>query len=115
MKKAFVFAIGLAAVMASGSALATRPATAADAMAAMDCTQAEAMFTDAVKSHVGEMTGDVDKDFTMIVMDHEKATNTIMKIEAQCGKDPKMKAMAAKQAADSDARMAMFRNQNMSQ
>jgi hypothetical protein len=115
MKKAFVLAIAFAAITASTSVVATRPATAADASAPMDCSQAEAMFTDAVKSHVASLTGDVDKDFAAIVVDHEKATGTIMKIEAQCGKDPKMKAMAAKEASDSDARMALFRNQNMSQ
>lgn len=115
MKKAFVFAIALAAVTASASSVATRPAVAADAMEKIDCTQAGSMMTDAAKGSGPAMTGDIDKDFMMIVMDHEKGTAMIMKIEAQCGKDPKMKAMAAKQASDADARMAMFRNQNMSQ
>jgi phosphodiesterase/alkaline phosphatase D-like protein len=115
MPKALVFVLALSSTIAASSLLTSGPAGARDDMAKMDCTQAEAMFTDAVKSHVGAMTGDVDKDFAMIVMDHEKATSTIMKVEAQCGKDPKMKAMAAKQEADADARMTMFRNQGMSQ
>jgi hypothetical protein len=41
-------------------------------------------------------------------MDREKGTNMMLHIEAQCGTDPKMKEMAAKAAADSDARMQMF-------
>jgi len=115
MNKAFVCALALAAATVSVSALAPRPAAAADAMAKIDCTQAETMFTDAAKGSGPALTGDVDKDFMLIVMDHEKGTAMIMKVEAACGKDPKMKSMAAKQAADADARMAMFRNQNMSQ
>jgi hypothetical protein len=116
MKKAFVFAIALAAATASASALAPRQATAADEpMMTIDCSKAEDMMTGAAKGSGPAMTGDLDKDFMLIVMDHEKGTAMIMKIEAQCGKDPKMKAMAQKQAQDADARMALFRNQNMSQ
>jgi hypothetical protein len=39
----------------------------------------------------------------------------MLHMEASCGKDPKMKAMAAKEAAESDERMRMFRNTNTSQ
>jgi hypothetical protein len=115
MKNALVFADALTALTASATGFASRPAVAADAMMKMDCTQAESMMTDAAKGSGPAMTGDLDKDFMLIVMDHEKGTAMIMKIEAQCGKDPKMKAMAAKQAQDADARMSLFRNQNMSQ
>jgi hypothetical protein len=117
MNKALVLTLTLAAATAALSAPATAPARAADSMEKIDCSQAEAMFTDAAKSHVAAdtMSGDIDKDFMMLAMDNEKATQKIMKIEAQCGKDPKMKAMAAKESTDSDARMALFRNQNMSQ
>ncbi len=117
MNKALVLALTLAAATAALSAPATSPARAADSMEKIDCTTAEAQFTDTVKNHVtaDTLSGDVDKDFMMLAMDNEKATQRIMKIEAQCGKDPKMKAMAAKQSVDEDARMAMFRNQNMSQ
>ncbi len=50
-----------------------------------------------------------------MMMDREKGTNMLLKIESQCGKDEKMKAMAMKELSASDARMAMFRNQGMSQ
>lgn len=115
MNKALVFALTLATATATASLSSTAPAQAADPMAKMDCTQAGSMMSDAAKGSSPTMTGDVDKDFMMIVMDHEKGTAMLMKIEAACGKDPKMKAMAAKQSTDSDARMQMFRNQNMSQ
>jgi uncharacterized protein (DUF305 family) len=107
MKKAFVLAIALAAATAGASAIAPRAATAADAPdMTIDCSKADSMMSDASKGTGPAMTGDLDKDFMLIVMDHEKGTAMIMKIEAQCGKDPKMKAMAQKQAQDADARMA---------
>ncbi len=115
MKKAFVFAIAFAAVTASVCAVAPRPAAAADPMMKIDCSQAGPMMSDAMKGSSPAMTGDIDKDFMVVVMDREKGTAMIMKIEAECGKDPKMKSMAAKQSTDADARMAMFRNMNMSQ
>lgn len=101
MKKALVFAIALAAATASASSLASRPAVAADdAMAKMDCSKASSMMADADKGSPLEQSGEVDKDFMAIVMNREKGTMMIMKIEAMCGKNAKMKAMAAKQATD---------------
>jgi uncharacterized protein (DUF305 family) len=117
MLKSLVFALGLSTIAAS-SFITTAPATADDKMAAtkMDCTQAGSMMSDAAKmGSTTTATGDVDKDFMAMAMEHEKGTNMMMKVEAACGKDPKMKAMAAKAAADSDARMLMFRNQGTSQ
>ena len=116
MLKAFVFALGLSTITAS-SFLMSAPAAARDDMAMkMDCSKAGSMMSDAAKMGSSTaMTGDIDKDFMVVAMDHEKGTNMLMKIEASCGKDPKMKAMAAKAVTDSDARMAMFRNQGTSQ
>jgi uncharacterized protein (DUF305 family) len=74
------------------------------------------MMSDASKmGGSATMSGDQDKDFMAIMMDHEKGTMMLMKVEAACGKDPKVKAMAAKEEAASEARMQMFRNQNSSQ
>jgi hypothetical protein len=117
MLKSLLFALSLSAITAS-SIVCSAPASADDkAMATkMDCSQAGSMMSDAAKMGTSTtMSGDVDKDFMAVAMDHEKGTNMLMKVEAACGKDPKMKAMAAKAVTDSDARMAMFRNQNMSQ
>jgi uncharacterized protein (DUF305 family) len=93
------------------------PAAADDtAMKMMDCSKAGSMMSDAAK--MGSMTastGNVDKDFVAMSMEHEKGTNMMLHVEAACGTDPKLKAMAAKAAADSDARLQMFRNMNSSQ
>lgn len=116
MTKALAFALALGAMTSWATVSASAPAAAADAMMKMDCTQAGAMMSDAAKmGTTTAMTGDVDKDFMAMAMDHEKGTNMMMKVEAACGKDPKMKALAQKSLSDSDARMQMFRNQNMSQ
>jgi hypothetical protein len=116
MLKSLVFALGLTA-MATSSLVTSAPASADDKMATkIDCTQAGSMMTDAAKMGSSTaMTGDVDKDFMATAMEHEKGTNMMMKIEAACGKDPKMKSMAEKAVSDSDARMQMFRNMNTSQ
>ena len=119
MNKGLVFALALMAASASTTFTSTAPARADDMMKSdamkIDCTQAESQMSDAMKGSSPTMTGDVDKDFMMIAMDREKGSMTIMRIEAQCGKDPKTKAFAAKQAAAEEQRMALFRNQGMSQ
>ena len=85
-------------------------------MMKMDCTKAGSMMSDAAKmGGSATMTGDTDKDFMAIMMDHEKGTMMMMKVEAMCGKDPKEKAMAQKGITDEEARMSMFRNMNSSQ
>jgi hypothetical protein len=118
MRKAFLFALALTTI-ASSSVCTSSSAGAADdkmMMSKIDCSQAATMMTGAANmGGAPTMTGDVDKDFTTIAMAREKGTNMLMKVEAQCGKDPKMKAMAQKFADDSDARMALFRNEGMSQ
>ncbi len=116
MFQRLVCALTLTALTAA-SVCTSAPAGAADAMMAkMDCTKAGSMMSDASKmGTMASMSGDTDKDFMALAMEREKGTNMLMKVEAACGKDPKTKAMAAKAAADSDARMAMFRNQGMSQ
>jgi len=116
MLKPLLFALSLSAI-AGSAILVSAPAAADDKMMTkIDCTQAGSMMSDAAKmGTTTAMTGDVDKDFMAVEKDHEKGTSMLMKVEAACGKDPKMKAMAAKAATDSDARMAMFRNQSMSQ
>lgn len=92
------------------------PVAAADAMASLDCTQAESMLENAVKNRVPAlMTGDVDKDFATIMRVHERVGQRIYQIEAKCGKNAKMKSMAAKQADDAQERMDEFRSFGTSQ
>jgi len=114
MRNAFIFSLALT-LMSAG--IATAPATAADdMMMKIDCTKAGSLLSDATKmGTTSALSGDTDKDFMAIAMEREKGTNQLMKVEAACGKDAKMKAMAAKEASDPDARLAMFRNQGMSQ
>jgi hypothetical protein len=104
-------------VTASGSLSTTvRPATAADAMTSMDCTQAESMLDSAVSRKASTiMTGDVDKDFAALMILHEKVGKRIDQIEAKCGKDAKMQAMAAKGSDSAQQRMDEFRNVGTSQ
>lgn len=56
------------------------------------------------------MTGDVDKDFAALMVIDEKVGKRIDQIEAQCGKDTKMQARAAKGSDDTQLRMGEFRN-----
>jgi hypothetical protein len=116
MLKSLVFALGLSALTGS-SLLMSAPAVARDDMAMkMDCSKAGSMMADAAKMGSSTMmSGDTDKDFMAVAMEREKGTNMLMHVEAACGTDPKMKAMAAKAAVDSDERMALFRKQSTSQ
>jgi len=116
MFKPFLFALGISALTAS-SLLTAVPAGADDmAMSKMDCSKAGSMMSDAAKmGSSATMTGDQDKDFVAIMMDHEKGTMMMMKVEAACGKDPKVKAVAQKGLVDEEQRMAIFRNMNTSQ
>src|SRR5450755_3872515 len=114
MLKSLVIALGLCTFAGSSLVLST-PAKADDAMMKVDCSKAGSMMSDASKmGSTAAMTGDQDKDFMVIMMDHEKGTMMMMQVEAACGKDPKMKAMAQKGIADQQARMQMFRNMNTS-
>ncbi len=106
-----------ALVATSGSICTTaRPAAAADAMTTIDCTQAESMLDSAVSSKASTiMTGNVDKDFAALMMLHEQVGKRIDQIEAKCGKDAKMQAMAAKGSDGAQERMDEFRNLGTSQ
>ncbi len=115
MLKALFIAAGVS-TLAAASVLAAAPAGADDAMMAkMDCSKAGSMMSDAAKMGTADtMTGNVDKDFMVVMMDHEKGTMMMMKIEAACGKNPKEKAMAQKGLTDEEARMQLFRKQGTS-
>jgi uncharacterized protein (DUF305 family) len=114
MLKALFIAVGVS-TLAAASILAAVPAGADDAMSKMDCSKAESMMGDAAKMGTTDtMSGDVDKDFMVVMMDHEKGTMMMMKIEAACGKNPKEKAMAQKGLTDEEARMQLFRKQGTS-
>jgi hypothetical protein len=70
---------------------------------------AEPMLNTAVASKASTlMTGDVDKDFATLIMIHDKVGKRINEIEAKCGKDPKMQAMAAKNSDAAQQRMDEF-------
>jgi uncharacterized protein (DUF305 family) len=116
MLKSLVVALGLC-TFAGSSLVTSAPAGADDhAMMKMDCAKAGSMMSNAAMMGASETkSGDQDKDFMIMMWDREKGTHMMMKIEAECGKDPKVKAMAAKLDAESEARTAMFRNQNGSQ
>jgi len=115
MSKSFVFALGLCTIAGSSLVLSV-PAKADDSMMKVDCSKAGSMMSDASKmGSSATMTGDQDKDYMVIMMDHEKGTMMLMQVEAQCGKDPKVKAMAQKEIAQEQERMALFRNMNTSQ
>lgn len=116
MKLRFVPLLVAALTTASASlSIVVRPAAADDAMANMDCTQAESMLETAIKTRIGTLTGDVDKDFATIMMVHEKVGQRISQIEAKCGKNAKMQSMAAKDATSAQQRMDEFRNLGTSQ
>jgi len=115
MLKSLAIALGLC-TFAGSSLITSAPASADDAMMKMDCSKAGSMMSDAAKmGSSAAMTGDQDKDYMMVMMDHEKGTMMLMKVEAACGKDHKMKAQAAKDLAAETERMQMFRNQGTSQ
>jgi uncharacterized protein (DUF305 family) len=115
MLKTLVVALGLC-TFAGSSLVLSAPAKADDAMMKVDCSKAGSMMSDASKmGGSATMTGDQDKDFMVIMMDHEKGTMMMMQVEAQCGKDPKVKAMAQKAILQENERMALFRNMNTSQ
>lgn len=84
-------------------------------MQSVDCSKAGDMMSQASKMDAGAaMTGDVDKDFMAMAMMHEKGMMMMQNVEMQCGKDPKIKAAAAKGMRDSQMRLQMFRNEGQS-
>ncbi len=116
MRKTLILWLVAVLTTTSASISAVRPASAADASESIDCTQAESMLETAVATRVSSaMTGDVDKDFTTLMMLHEKVGKRIDQIEAKCGKNAKLQAMAAKGADDTQQRMDEFRTLGTSQ
>ncbi len=108
----------LAALIATASSSITtaRPAVADDSMVISDCSQAESMLNTAVSAKASTiLTGDVDKDFVTLMMLHESVGKRIDQIEAKCGKNAKMQAMASKGSDDAQMRLDMFRNTSTSQ
>ena len=122
MTKSFFFALGLAAATTSAALLHAAPVAAqpspAGAMAGppVDCSKAGAMMSEAGKMSQTQpaMTGDVDKDFRAMMVPHEKAGMMMAQVEASCGKDPQLKAAAAKALQESSDHLQMFRNQGQS-
>jgi uncharacterized protein (DUF305 family) len=80
-----------------------RPAVAADAMMAkpMDCSKASMMMSTMTPPPMA-MKPDMsmDKKFMNMMVAHDKMAMEMAKMESQCGKDPKTRAMAAKMAQD---------------
>jgi phosphosulfolactate synthase (CoM biosynthesis protein A) len=102
--------------LAASSLAAGAPALAREdsmMMAKMDCAKAPEMLNSAQKmgynaASFGSGVGPIDRIELPSIIDREKGTGMMYKVEAECGKDPKMKAMAAKMAAESDARVKML-------
>ena len=116
MKNYLALSVLTAFAVTSAWASTGRVAMAADAMTSMDCTQAESLLDSAVSSKASTiMTGNVDSDFATLMMLHEKVGKRIDEIEAKCGKNAKMQAMAAKGSDDAQERMNRFRNLGTSQ
>ena len=61
------------------------------------------------------MTGDVDKDLAALMVLHEKVAQRIDQIEAKCGKNAKMQALAAKGSDAAQQRLDEFHSLNSSQ
>ena len=115
MNKSLTFLLAALLTTASASVSTVLPASA-DSYSNLDCTQAEAMLEQAVKTRIPTLLpGDIDKDFSTIMQVHERVGMRIYQIEAKCGKDPKMQAMAAKQSDIEQQRMAEFGHMNSSQ
>ena len=96
----YVQVLGLAmAVAAVGSLSVPRTATAADTMMKMDCKFASTMMA-TMKPPPMAMKPTVDKEFMNMMVVHDKMAMQMAKVESQCGKDPKTRAMAAKMAEE---------------
>ena len=96
----YVQVLGLAmAVAAVGSLSVPRAATAADSMMKMDCKSAGSMMATMTPPPMA-MKPTVDKEFMNMMVVHDKMAMQMAKVESQCGKDPKTRAMAAKMAEE---------------
>ena len=96
----YVQVLGLAmAVAAVGSLSVPRTARAADTMMKMDCKSASTMMATMTPPPMA-MKPTVDKEFMNMMVVHDKMAMQMAKVESQCGKDPKTRAMAAKMAEE---------------
>jgi len=112
--KPFIFALSLLAFTVPS--LMWGAAADAQSDTATDCDAAHSLMSEASKMGSSEtLTGDQDKDFMLIMMDHEKGTMMMMRVEAACGRNPNEKALAQKPLAEEQQRMELFRNTNSSQ
>jgi uncharacterized protein (DUF305 family) len=99
----YVQVLGLAmAVAAVGSLSAPRAATAADSMMMkMDCKSAGSMMATMTPPPMAmKPSMPLDKEFMSMMVAHDKMAMSMAKMESQCGKDPKTRAMAAKMAEE---------------
>jgi hypothetical protein len=118
MRKSMVAQFAALAVCLSLDAIGAAPAAAQPApmmsMAPIDCSKAGDMMMQAHAMTAPAMTGDVDKDFVANGMVQEKGMMMMMHVEMACGKDPKVKADAAKSMRESEMRLQMFHDQGQS-
>ena len=98
----YVQVLGLAmAVAAVGSLSVPRTATAADTMMKMDCKSASTMMATMTPPPMAmKPSMPLDKEFMNLMVAHDKMAMSMAKMESQCGKDPKTRAMAAKMAEE---------------
>jgi len=101
--------------MTTASFLTSAPAGAADDPLE-DCSKAGSMMSDASKMGSSEtITGDQDKDFSAIMMDREKGSMMLLRVEVKCGTNVTEKALAQKLLAQEQQRIELFRNVATSQ
>jgi hypothetical protein len=101
-----VFRTSALVFAAIGLAFATQPSwiladtLKGDSMkgAAMDCKNADPMMMKMAHSEDSmmamKMSGNTDRDFAHMMMNHEKAMMAMAKLELKCAKDARMKQMA---------------------
>jgi uncharacterized protein (DUF305 family) len=103
MFRSGAFALATAiALLGAGATTTFADTMKSDAKGAMmmDCKNADAMMMKTAHSGDAMMpaktSGDADKDFAKMAMVHQSQMMAMAKVEAQCGKNAKMRAEAQK-------------------
>jgi hypothetical protein len=89
---AAILGVLLLGAPASAQGMAASPAPMMD----IDCSKVSDMMASGGGMKTPAMTGDVDQDSMAMAKMHMQAVMMLMNVEMKCGKDPKMKAAAAK-------------------
>lgn len=98
--------LGLISVVVGASLIATAQVHSGGHAGTQSNPMMRAMMPSMTRMHSMKPTGNIDRDFAMMMIEHHRGAMAMAQVEVARGKDPTLKAMARKMIKDQQAEIA---------